>query len=103
VVLSADAGALEPLVAGVRPRDPFADPFEESVTSLRPGLVMIDDGRDDEQAVEERQRLRALAFTQEVMVSNLVHTEGDPVERYVTVLLKGLFAAAYLQIGLGRA
>ncbi len=103
VVLSADAGALEPLVAGVRPRDPFADPFEESVTSLRPGLVMIDDGRDDEQAVEERQRLRALAFTQEVMVSNLVHTEGDPVERYATVLLKGLFAAAYLQIGLGRA
>jgi hypothetical protein len=37
------------------------------------------------------------------MVSNLFHNQGDPVERYATVLLKGLFAAAYLQIGLGRA
>lgn len=102
VVLSADAGALAPLLAQVRPRDPFADPFEDAVPARRPGLVMVDDGRDDEQAAEERQRLRALAFTQEVMVSNLSHTEGDPVERYASVLLKGLFAAAYLQIGLGQ-
>ncbi len=103
VVLSADAGALEPLLAATVPRDPFADPFEEGPITRRPGLVMIDDGRDDEQAAEERQRLRALAFTQEVMVSSLSHTEGDPVQRYASVLLKGLFAAAYLKIGLGRA
>lgn len=102
VVLSADAGALAPLLAAVPPRDPFADPFEDAPPKARPGLVMLDDGRDDEQAVEERQRLRALAYTQEVMVSNLAHTQGDPVERYATVLMKGLFAAAYLQIGLGR-
>ncbi len=102
VVLSADAGALAPLLADARPRDPFADPFEDEAPSRRPGLVMVDDGRDDEQAAEERQRLRALAATQEVMVSRLDHADGDPVQRYATVLLKGLFAAAYLQIGLGR-
>jgi hypothetical protein len=102
VVLSADAGALEPLLAAVPPRDPFADPFEDAPPKRRPGLVMIDDGRDDEQAAEERQRLRALAYTQEVMVSDLTQLEGDPVQRYATVLLKGLFAAAYLKVGLGR-
>ncbi len=68
----------------------------------RPGLVMIDDGRDDEQAAEERRRLVSLAHTQEVMVSDLIHDQGSPMERYVTVLLKGLFAASFLQIGLHR-
>ncbi|MEE9964604.1 MAG: hypothetical protein K4304_05875 [Propionicimonas sp.] len=102
VVLSADAGALAPLLSAVPPRDPFADPFEDDATVRRPGLVMIDDGRDDEQAAEERRRLVALAHTQDVMVSDLIHDLGSPMERYVTVLLKGLFAASYLQIGLHR-
>lgn len=102
VVLSADSEALLPLLASVPPRDPFADPFEESTTERRPGLVLVDDGMDDEQAAEERQRLRATALTQDVMVSNLSHYSGTAVERYVTVLQQGLFAAAYLQIGLGR-
>jgi hypothetical protein len=103
VVLSADAGALVPLLANVAPRDPFADPFEDAPRKRRPGLVLIDDDRDDEQAAEERQQLQSLARYGEVMVSNLNHVHGDPVERYATVLLKGLFAAAYLRIGLGRA
>ncbi|HAM43600.1 MAG TPA: hypothetical protein DCM67_01060 [Propionibacteriaceae bacterium] len=102
VVLSADTGALEPLLSDVPPRDPFADPFEDDAPLRRPGLVMIDDGRDDEQAMEERRRLSALAQTQDVMISDLAHDQGDPVERYVTVLLKGLFAASYLRIGLAR-
>lgn len=102
VVLSADAGAVAPLLASVAPRDPFADPFEQMPRNRRPGLVMVDDGRDDEQASEERQLLRNLSRTQEVMLSSLSHDQGDPVERYAVVLLKGLFAAAYLQIGLGR-
>jgi hypothetical protein len=102
VVLSADAGALAPLLSAVPPRDPFADPFEDDATVRRPGLVMIDDGRDDEQAAEERRRLVALAHTQDVMVSDLIHDLGSPMERYVTVLLKGLFAASYLHIGLHR-
>jgi hypothetical protein len=102
VVLSADAGALEPLLTQVSPRDPFADPFEDLPATRRPGLVLLDDGRDDDQATVERRRLRYFAESREVMVSELVHDSGDVLERYVTVLQKGLFAAAYLQVGLGR-
>ena len=102
VVLSADSGALEPLLVAVPPRDPFADPFEESSVERRPGLVLMDDGLDDEQAAEDRQRLRTAALTQDVMVSTLSHRTGTEIERYVAMLQQGLFAAAYLQIGLGR-
>jgi hypothetical protein len=102
VVLSADAGALLPLLAAVPPRDPFADPFEESATERRPGLVLVDDDMDDEQAAEDRDRLRGNAVATDVMISNLAALTGTPLERYVTVLQQGLFAAAYLQIGLGR-
>lgn len=102
LVLSADAGALLPLLTGVPPRDPFADPFEETGAEQRPGLVLVDDGMDDEQAAEERAQLRSSALATDVLVSNLSHTTGTPLERYVTVLQQGMFAAAYLQIGLGR-
>ena len=103
MVLSADGGALLPLLSEVPPRDPFADPFEETVAEQRPGLVLVDDGMDDEQAAEDRVRLRTAALAQDVMVSNLSAPTGNAVERYVTVLQQGLFAAGYLQIGLGRA
>ncbi|HQY98402.1 MAG TPA: SIS domain-containing protein [Propionicimonas sp.] len=103
VVLSADAGALAPLLTEVPRRDPFADPFEESASDHRPGLVLVDDGLDDEHAAEERDRLRRYALAQDVLISNLRHEQGTEVERYVTVLQQGLFAAAYLKIGLGRA
>lgn len=104
IVLSADAGALLPLLSEVPLRDPFADPFEESdPIEQRPGLVLVDDGMDDEEAAEERERLRASALAKDVLVSNLTDTSGTAVERYVTVLQQGLFAAAYLKIGLGRA
>ncbi len=103
VVLSADAGALLPLLASVPPRDPFADPFDEVSSQRRPGLVLVDDGMDDEHAAEDRQLLRQAALGQDVLVSNLSHDAGTAVDRYVTVLQQGLFAAAYLQIGLGRA
>lgn len=102
IVLSADAGALLPLLESVSPRDLFADPFEEGYAERRPGLVLVDDGLDDESAAEQRDRLTTCALRQDVMVSRLSHHHGTSVERYVTVLQQGLFAAAYLQIGLGR-
>ena len=101
VVLSADAGALEPLVDAAVPRDPFADPFEEA-PELRPALVLIDDGLDDEAAAEERTRLERLAALREVTVCRITHEQGSEIERYAAVLQQGLFAAAYLRIGLGR-
>ncbi len=102
VVLSADAGELEPLVAAVRQRDVFADPFEDSQPGLRPGLVTIDDGMDDEAALEERNRLERVAAAHDVTVSRIAHQHGSALERYVAVLQQGLFTAAYLQVGLGR-
>lgn len=102
VGLAADASDLVALLQQVRPRDPFADPFEESVQERRPGLVLIDDGLDDEAAAESRVRLAQTARSADIRVTRLEHAADSIVERYATVLLTGLFGAAYLQIGLGR-
>ncbi|MFT4297540.1 MAG: SIS domain-containing protein [Micropruina sp.] len=102
VGLSADASELLPLIQQVQPRDPFADPFEEGNQERRPGLVLIDDGQDDAAAAEFRVRLERTAQAVDLRLTRLEHFEDTAVERYVTVLLTGLFGAAYLQIGLGR-
>ena len=101
VALAADAGELLPILAGVRPRDPFADPFEGS-EEARPTLVVVDDGLGDAENDEQRSALEENARVMDVRVTALAHTTGSVMERYATVLAKGLFAAAYLQIGLGR-
>lgn len=44
----------------------------------------------------------ALAQAADIRITRLEHFEDSVVERYATVLLTGLFGAAYLQIGLGR-
>ena len=47
--LAADADALLTVLESVAPRDPFADPFTDGLSAdRRPGLVMLDDGNDDE-------------------------------------------------------
>lgn len=101
VALAADAGELLPILAGVRARDPFADPFEAS-EEARPTLVVVDDGLGDPEHDEQREALEENARVMDVRVTALAHTTGSTMERYATVLGKGLFAAAYLQIGLGR-
>ncbi len=102
VGLAADATDLVSLIQQVRPRDPFADPFEEGTQERRPGLVLIDDGMDDAAAAEARVRLEQTALAADIRITRLEHLEDSTVERYATVLLTGLFGAAYLQIGLGR-
>ncbi len=102
VTLSADAGELLPLIRAARPRDPFEDPFESSPT-LRPALVHIDDGLDDEASQQSRELLLEAAQHADIRVTRLAHTRDSAIERYATVLLTGLFASAYLQIGLGRS
>ena len=101
VVLSADAEALAPFLHGAPRRDVFADPVEEGPVERRPGLVVVDDGWGDELAVAEQDRLINAALAHDLLVSRLAAETGGRVQRYVTVLLKGLFAAAYLEIGLG--
>ena len=102
VVLSADAEALEPFLRGAPRRDVFADPFEELVPQRRPGLVVIDDAWGDELASVEQDRLVTAALAHDLLVSRLTAEVGGRVQRYITVLHKGLYAAAYLQIGLAR-
>ncbi len=102
VGLAADSSDLVALLQQAAPRDPFADPFEEGVQERRPGLVLIDDGMDDAAAAESRIRLERTARAADIRVTRLEHAADSVVERYATVLLTGLFGAAYLQIGLGR-
>ncbi len=102
VGLAADASDLRSLLHQAPPRDPFADPFEESTPERRPGLVLINDGQDDAAAAEARLRLERTAQAADIRITRLDHFEDSVVERYGTVLLTGLFGAAYLQIGLGR-
>lgn len=101
--LSADSAALLPVIHATQPRDPFSDPFLDGGSLLRPGLLLIDDGMDDEAAAESRLHLTEAAEAADIRVSRLTSTQGSAIERYVTVLLQGRFAAAYLQIGLGRS
>jgi hypothetical protein len=101
VVLAADASALLPLLSEAGERDVFADPFESSLES-RPGLVMLDDGLGDDLAQAEAVQLDQVATERRLLVSRITCTVGDRVTRYVTLLNQGLFAAAYLRIGLGR-
>lgn len=102
VALSADAAALLPILADTRPRDPFSDPFEDQGVDRRPSLVIVEDGLGDEASDEAREALEANAQHADVRASVVEHTRGCAMERYATVLQRGLFAAAYLQIGEGN-
>lgn len=101
VALAADAGELLPLLAATPPRDMFADP-DDAGSALRPTLVIVDDGLGDAETAAQRESLAENADAVDVRVSLLHEDAGEPLERYATVLGQGLFAAAYLQIGLGR-
>ncbi len=100
-VLSADAEVLLPLLRQADRHDVFADPFEDGPAEPRPGLVIIDDAGGDALADDEQGSLVAEALARDILISHLQCHTGDRVQRYVTVLLKGLFAAAYLEVGLG--
>lgn len=102
VAMAADASEIAPLLTMTPRRNPFADPFEDAYGPNRPSLVVIDDGLGDAAASEQRAVLESNAEYSDVRVSVLEHLTGSEMERYVTVLQQGLFAAAYLQIGLGR-
>ena len=101
VALAADAGELLPLLMDAPQLDPFADPFDGEPVR-RPTLVIVEDGQGDAAADEQRVALEANARFGEVRVSVLAHERGSAVERYVSVLQRGRFAAAYLAIGLDR-
>lgn len=102
IALAADAGEILPLLTSAHPRDPFADPFDGGDPDPRTTLVVVEDGLGDEGTDEDRRALEQSAHRGDVFVSRVAHETGEPLERYATVLAKGHFAAAYLQIGLRR-
>ncbi len=101
--LAADARHLLPVIAGTRRRDVFADPFADPTGTLgRPGLVVLDDRADDPSIQVIRRRLDGAARDHDVRVDVISTGEESPVARYASLLASGLYAAAYLAVGLGR-
>jgi hypothetical protein len=101
--LAADADELLPILESQVPRDPFADPFEDDTEAdRRPTLVLLDDGSHDSLVRRDHNRLRAAAEHQDTRICTLSHRAGSDVERYVSLLQTGMFAAVYLAVGLGR-
>ncbi len=102
--LAADADELETILRAVTPRDPFADPFE-SGGEMVPVLLLLDDDKVPDRLTDVPRRLTTLADSVGVRVCRITSgdasLESNDVERYVTLLQQGRYAAAYLRIGLG--
>jgi hypothetical protein len=96
--LAGDAEHLLPVIEAARPRDVFADPFDDAVDS-RPLLLVLDDGAEDPVVREQRGRLQAAAARSGVRVETLTSDAGSEVARYASLLLSGTYAAEFLRLG----
>ncbi|MGO1385872.1 MAG: SIS domain-containing protein [Arachnia sp.] len=101
--LAADADELETILRAVTPRDTFSDPFESGGDML-PVLLLLDDDKVPGRLTEVPRRLTSLADAVGVRVCRIssgdAALESSDVERYVTLLQHGRYAAAYLRVGL---
>lgn len=104
--LAADASELDTLLSAVRPRDPFADPFDGD-DEVRPVVVMLDEDKLHDRLSGTAISLRAHAEAVGVRVCSIssgdTELQATDIERYVTLLQKGRYGAAYLAVGLGTA
>ena len=91
---------------GTPRRDVFTDPFEQDA-EIGPALLLLDVDQVPEPMTETARRLTRLADGVGVRVchisSGMAELGASDVERYVTLLLQGRYAATYLGIGLGGA
>ncbi|HEY1134752.1 MAG TPA: hypothetical protein VGE77_09265, partial [Nocardioides sp.] len=99
-VLADDAEQVLPVVEAARPRDVFADPFDDGGAVARPTLVVLDDGNEAAAVREQAGRLRAAAAAHDVRVVELVSAAHTDVARHASLVLQGRYAAAYLGLGL---
>ncbi|OYO20828.1 hypothetical protein CGZ93_11395 [Enemella dayhoffiae] len=99
--LAAEAEELLIVLDAARERDPFADPFEQTVSDHRPVLLVLDDGLGGEAVHVARNRLLAMADGRDVRVCMVTRHDGSELARYAALLQTGWYAAAYLGIGLG--
>jgi len=98
--LAADAEHLLPVLAATAPADVFADPFADGGIQRRPVLVLLDDGSPDPAQLETRDRLLETAQAHGVRVETISSEADGDVARYAAMLSTGMYAAAYLQLGL---
>ena len=89
-----------PVLAATAPADVFADPFADGGIQRRPVLVLLDDGSRDPAVLETRDRLVETAQAQGVRVETISSEADGDVARYAAMLSTGMYAAAYLQLGL---
>lgn len=100
--LSADADDLVAVIRAAEPSDPFADPFLDGPSAdRRPCLLILDDGDEGGDIARDAAMLRIACETGDVRSDTLEARTGEDLARYVTLLQKGRFLAAYLGIGLG--
>ncbi|EGD40082.1 hypothetical protein NBCG_05603 [Nocardioidaceae bacterium Broad-1] len=83
-----------------RPRIVFDDPFAEEQSSVRPVLVILDDGATDPIMVEQRRSLTEAADARGVRVEVVEANASTEVARYASLLLQGTYSAEYLRLGL---
>ena len=106
--LAGDAEHLLPVIASTPAHDVFEDPYADidGEPSLRPALVVLDDGTDEPTVREQRGRLTAEAAARRVRVETLTTpaavVASGGIAGYASLLGQGRWAAAYLGIGLGR-
>ncbi|TRY19769.1 hypothetical protein FOJ82_02495 [Tessaracoccus rhinocerotis] len=104
--LAADADELETILRAVTPRDPFEDPYLSDVEAP-PVLMLLDEDKVPDRLNGVARRLSNIAESVGVRVCSI--SSGEPglessdVERYVTLLQHGRYAAAYLGIGLNSS
>lgn len=101
--LAADASELDTLLSAAHRRDPFADPFDD-VADASPCLVLLDDDKLPDRLRGTAMNLANRAESVGARVTRISSGEADlgatDIERYVTMLQKGLYGATYLEIGL---
>lgn len=100
--LAVGSEELLPVIEAAEPRDPFADPNDHAGPQ-RPVLLVLNDMADSPEMATERRQLIAAAQAHDVRICTLDAGRGSDVDRYVTLLQKGLYGAAYLRIGLRGA
>lgn len=98
--LAADADEIAQVLRHVSPRDPFNDPFTDD-KQPPPVLVVLDDEHAGDIGAHQAQQLRQLAERSGVRVCHLGAGTGSDVDRYVTLLMQGLYGANYLGVALG--
>lgn len=98
--LAGDVEQVLPVLGAARPRNVFDDPFADDGGELRPVLVVLDDGTEEQVVREQRGRLLAAAGEHGVRVETLAAETPDDVARYAELMLSGTYAAEYLRLGL---